>query len=258
MNKRVGIVVPTLGRRPEFLLQCLESIKGAGESYVTLVAPETFDIQVFFELGLVDQFVADQGAGLPVAINEGIERLPSNIEYVNWLGDDDLLATQSIDVAVKALDSDPGIVLVYGSCNYIDSNGKLVWVNKSGRWARPLLHFGPDLIPQPGALFRRSVFEDLGGLDQALEWAFDFDLFLNLKKIGKLHFLNKTLASFRWHPDSLSVGQRVKSVAEASKVRISHLPRHLRSISFLWEFPVRKATLIAGHRLSLKLEGLPK
>jgi GT2 family glycosyltransferase len=185
---------------------------------------------------LIDAKVDDPRLGLSEAINAGIRALPTEVEFVNWLGDDDLLAEDSVYLSEKFLSENPETVMVFGACDYIDSEGTVIWTNKSGPWAVPLLRFGPDLIPQPGALFRRSVFEDLGGLDQALEWAFDFDLFLNLKKIGKLHFLNKTLASFRWHPDSLSVGQRVKSVAEASKVRISHLPRHLRSISFLWEF----------------------
>jgi hypothetical protein len=125
-------------------------------------------------------------------------------------------------------------------------------VNKSGRWASLLLHFGPDLIPQPGALFTRSAFEKAGGLSNSYHWAFDFDLLLNLKKIGKLRFINKTLAGFRWHPESLSVEYRTMSVAEASKVRISHLPAFLKPVSFVWEYPVRKATLLAGNRITKK------
>lgn len=249
---RIGIVVPTLGERPEYLLQSLRSIRSAGEAHVALVAPKSFDYQRLVYSQLIDQFVEDPGLGLPAAINKGISELPEQIEYVNWLGDDDQLIEGSLSALERILDSDPGTALVYGSCEYVDEQGQKAWFNKSGSWASSLLHFGPDLIPQPGALFRRGDFEAVGGLSTEFNWAFDFDLFLKLKVFGKLRYVNKTLSKFRWHPESLSVEFRQKSVDEASKVRLSHLPRPLKPLSFIWEYPVRKATLVAGRNLSKK------
>jgi GT2 family glycosyltransferase len=150
----------------------------------------------------------------------------------------------------QALEADESLSFVFGSCDYIDPQGNVIWTNKSGQWAVPMLRFGPDLIPQPGALFRRSSFDKVGGLDSKFGWAFDFDLFIKLSKLGKGKFLNQTLASFRWHPESLSVEFRKKSVAEASAVRLSHLPKALKPIAFIWEWPVRQATLLAGGRVT--------
>jgi GT2 family glycosyltransferase len=254
----VGIVVPTLGRRTDYLKQCLQSIRAAGDAHICLVAPKDFDFQPLISSGLADQFVVDPAEGLSEAINNGFAELPIEVEYINWLGDDDLLAPASLNETAQVLDSNPATVLVYGACDYVDPNGKVVWANKSGQWASPLLHFGPDLIPQPGALFRRSAFEQVGGLSKTYDWAFDFDLLLKLKKKGKLRFINKTLASFRWHPESLSVEFRTMSVAEASKVRVSHLPALLRPVSCLWEHPVKKATLIAGNRVTARAKRLAK
>ena len=251
MSSKVGIVVPTLGNRPDYLRKCLESIRLAGDAYVVLVAPKTFDSSYFKNLGLIDLFVEDPKAGLPMAINAGIESLPKQIEFVNWLGDDDLLSPSSLLQTSKALEDDTSLDFVFGSCDYVDPEGEVIWTNKSGQWTIPLLRFGPDLIPQPGALFRRTSYEAVGGLDPKLGWAFDFDLFLKLSKLGRGRFLDQTLASFRWHPESLSVEFRKKSVAEASKVRVSHLPKLLRPVSFLWELPVRQATLFAGRRVTV-------
>jgi hypothetical protein len=50
----------------------------------------------------------------------------------------------------------------------------------------------------------------------------------------------------------LSVEHRKQSVAEASQVRVSHLPTGLRPFSFVWEWLVRQATLIAGKRVTVK------
>jgi GT2 family glycosyltransferase len=202
--------------------------------------------------GLIDSVVLDSGGGLPAAINQGIRALPSPIEYVNWLGDDDLLTPRSLQTTSKALDENPKAVMSFGACDYIDGQGNKIWSNRSGQWAVPMLRFGPDLIPQPGALFRRSAFIRAAELRTDLGWAFDFDLFIRLAKLGKLIYLNQTLAQFRWHPESLSVEHRKKSVAEASQVRVSHLPSFVRPISFLWEYPVQQATLEAGKRVTAK------
>ena len=242
--------MPTLGKRPEYLDECLRSIRAAGEVHICLVAPETFSKESYLGPGLADQFVVDPGNGVSNAINAGFSALPEEVEFINWLGDDDLLQEDSLEYAAKALQQNSETVMVFGACNYIDPTGLVVWVNKSGQWASPLMHFGPDLIPQPGALFRRWAFEQVGGLSTKYDWAFDFDLFLKLKKIGKLLYVKRTLASFRWHPESLSVEFRNKSVQEAGIVRVSHLPGPLKLISWLWEYPVRKVTLIAGKQVT--------
>ena len=252
MIPKVGIVIPTLGKRLEYLRQCLESIRAAGPAHILLVAPTAFEAKNLLPSQLFDQVIADPGIGLSEAINSGIESLPSSVELINWLGDDDLLTEGSITTSARELEASPDVIMVFGSCDYIDAEGGLVWKNKSGQWAVPLLRFGPDLIPQPGSLFRREAFTRAGKLKSKYDWAFDFDLFIEMSKLGKLKFLNQTLAQFRWHPESLSVEFRKKSVREASQVRVSHLPRLLRPISMLWEYPVRQATLIAGMRVTAK------
>jgi GT2 family glycosyltransferase len=191
-------------------------------------------------------------------INKGIRSLPASVDYVNWLGDDDVLKPDSLRASTEILDKAHDVVMAFGSCEYIDDQGDVVWVNRSGQWAVPLLRFGPDLIPQPGALFRRTGFEAVGGLNSDFGWAFDFDLFIRFSKLGKLRFINQRLAQFRWHPESLSVEHRKQSVAEASKVRIFHLPSWLRPFSLLWEYPVRQATLIAGKRVTAKAQSKAK
>ena len=252
MIHSVGIIVPTLGKRPEYLRRCLESIRSAGQAHVLLVAPSTFDPMSLLPSDLFDQVVVDPASGLSAAINLGIESLPTSVEFINWLGDDDVLTEGSITTAARELEASKNVVMVFGSCDYINSAGEVVWKNRSGQWAVPLLRFGPDLIPQPGALFRREAFKQAGMLKPKYDWAFDFDLFIELSKLGKLKFVDQTLAQFRWHPESLTVEFRKKSVSEASQVRVSHLPKLLRPISLLWEYPVRQATLIAGKSVTSK------
>lgn len=252
-TERVGIVVPTIGGRPEYLPLALQSIREAGNAYVILVGNKGFDASAFLANGLIDEYLDEPEPGLAAKINFGFQALPKDIRFINWLGDDDLLTPGSLIAAAERLAQPDAPVLVYGGCEYIDPNGKPIWNQKSGKWAVALLRFGPQLIPQPGALYRRDAFERIGGLSNKFGWAFDFELFYSLSEIGKCVYLPETLANFRWHPGSLSVGRRRESVNEASAVRKAHLLKFLRPISELWEWPVRQATYLAGLRISKKL-----
>jgi GT2 family glycosyltransferase len=140
--------------------------------------------------------------------------------------------------------------MVFGHCQYIDSQGNNVLVKRTGLWAVPLLRFGPQLIPQPSATFRRDAFDAVGGLADKYQFAFDFDLFLKLSKVGGSAFVNEITSSHRWHETSLTYSRRWDSVGEASAVRVSHLPKGLRGFSFLWEYPMMIITYVTGGLLS--------
>lgn len=245
--------MPTIGGRPEYLPLALKSIREAGEAYILLIGIHGFDASEFLASGLIDAYLDEPVSNLAEKINFGIHSLPPEVQFVNWLGDDDLLTPRALSIAQSRLESDKSAVLVYGGCEYIDSFGDQIWMQKSGSWAIPLLRFGPQLVPQPGSLYRRSAFETLGGLSADYGWAFDFKLFLELSKIGDCVFVDQTLAKFRWHPGSLSVSRRRESVNEASRVRVQNLPRSLRLLSQIWEWPIREATYWAGICLSRRL-----
>ena len=246
MSINCGIVVPTLGLRSEYLEQCLRSIRAAGDCHICIVVPQDIDLSKIDSEGLMDQRVNDPRDGLAKAIDLGLRSLPNSIEYINWLGDDDLLAPSSLNKASQYLDAHRDAIMVFGSCDYIDSDAHVLWKNVSGQWAVPLLRCGPCLIPQPGALFRAKAYQQVGGLRSDFKWAFDFELFIRFSKIGSIRYMPQTLASFRWHSDSLSVGGRQGSVLEASRARSIHLPVILRYFSFIWELPVRFVTKYAG------------
>jgi len=241
--KQVGIIVPTLGTRHEYLITCLTSLRDAQIGYVCVVCPADLDISKLFEAELVDLKVDDPGRGLAAAINAGVQALPENISVINWLGDDDYVNSDSMETALAMLYADRSTVMVYGKCVYVDQDNKIVWRNRSGVFAAKILKFGPCLVPQPGSLIKRQAFNECGALNENLGWAFDLDLFIKLSTLGRLKFIRESLASFRWHNDSLTVAFRKNSVREASQVRVSHLHPKAKKLSFLWEPLIRFATL---------------
>ena len=249
-TKKIGIVVPTLGNRIQFLEETLRSIRAAGHCHITIVSPENTFLGRFADAQLFDEWVSDPMQGLVEAINHGIQSFPKSVEFVNWLGDDDTLRPNSLSVTSTQLEMNPEIVCVFGKCQYVNEVGQPIWMNKSGKFAVPLLRFGPQLIPQPGALFRRTAFDSVGGLNSTYKLAFDLDLLFKLKKVGRIRYVAQQLSTFRWHSEALSVGSRDISVREASQIRKANLPKPLRGIAPVWEIPISYLILFAGKILS--------
>ena len=242
-----GIVIPTLGDRTEYLMKCIESIRRAGYSHICIVSPNRELGDTLLDNGFIDQFVHQGDTGIASAINLGFSQLPKNIQFLNWIGDDDLLEADSMEQPRQCLISNPIATAVYGKCRYINSIGTEIGFSRVGVLASLMLRFGPCLIPQPGSLIRRTSFEEIGGLNESYECAFDLDMFIRLQSLGSIKCVDNILASFRWHPDSKSVQQRRVSVSEASKIRISHLPRMHKRIAPLWEKPVVFFTYRSGY-----------
>ena len=259
---RIGIVVPTIFSRPDYLPLALRSIRSAGDAYILLSTPKpTTEHSLLLERLKAESLMDEnriETPGVPLAekLNEALLALPETCEYIGWLGDDDLLTFKALELASAELDKNPAAVMVYGGIDYIDPSGNQIFTNPSSQFNERLLRFGPQLIPQPGALWRRDAFEEVGGLSSDFNLAFDFDLFRKLGKAGRLIHIPITLAQFRWHSDSLSVKRRWVSVAEASKVRRSHYKGLMKLLWPIWEPWVMIATWLAGKLVTLRARRL--
>jgi GT2 family glycosyltransferase len=180
----IGIIVPTLGFRINYLRNALLSIRAAGNAQITIVAPNDANVTDFLTKDLYDIFLPDPGLGLAAAIDFGIRHFSDEVKFINWLGDDDLLEVDSLKCVVEPMLRNDEVVMVYGKCDYIDFKGNKILTNRSGNYARFLMRFGPQLVSQPGSLVRKNAYLAVGGLNHSYKCAFDLDLFIKLQKFG--------------------------------------------------------------------------
>jgi len=244
--RRIGLVVPTLGERPALLQGTLHSGRSAGADHILLVTRSAVLGEALVGEGLVDDYCLDRDLGLATAISDGIARLPADIGYVNWLGDDDLLTQESLLLLRETLELGPiDIPFAFGRCLYIDVHGTKLFEMPTGKWAPFVMRVGPQLISQPACLIRRKAYCAVGGLDTSLGWAFDLDLLIKLCLHQSPTYVRHHIASFRWHLNSLSVKGRNKSVGEAVTVRRRY-GRGIFRILLLTSPLVSRAILYAG------------
>ena len=254
---KVLVVLPTLGTRNERLRKALSSIseqRTEVEITVALVAPveasEARKMGTEFGAVLVD----DPGCGMSAAMNAG-RTIATTETATIWLGDDDAYEPGGLAKLYRELMRDPGTVVAYGACRYVDDSGQELWVSQAGALASKLIAFGPNLIPHPAAMIRLEALDSIGGYDESLRFVMDLDVFLRLRKLGRFVSTKTPVARFGWHGTSLTVAGRRDSEKEARMVKLRHLPGMLRPISGLWEWPVSWASRFAAKELTRRMEG---
>jgi hypothetical protein len=215
----IAVVVPTLGKRIGYLQECLASLKN-DNVYVVVIGPEPLESILIDDSLPFDTFIAERPEdSLPTSINRAISEIPSEIQFVTWLGDDDRLIPGGYHSLAEQLRTHPEVVCAYGDCFYMNAEGERLWLNRPRSSASRFLGFLPQRISQPASLIRRSAWDEVNGLAPEFRLAFDYDLYIRINRLGKFSYINKPIAEYRWHSDALSVKSRKTSVTEASMAR---------------------------------------
>ena len=72
------------------------------------------------------------------------------------------------------------------------------------------------------AFWRRSVHQEIGYLDPALDLAFDYDLFLRLARRGPPVYIEEPIACFRWYETSKSGAGFAPQARQATEIAARH------------------------------------
>lgn len=166
--------------------------------------------------------------GQAAAINEGIAC--GSAPFVCWLNSDDWFLPDGLSALVEAFQAHHEVPAVYGrSWNVVQKSGKRlpVWVEPFDEKRLALRCF----ISQPATLIRRSAWDAVGGLDDQLHMAMDYDLWWRLyKKFGPMQFVDQFVASNRDHESTKTNRLRRLHYKEA----ISVVGKHYGSVPVKW------------------------
>ena len=166
--------------------------------------------------------------GQAAAINEGV--MQGKAPYVCWLNSDDWFLPSGLATLLKVQRSKPHLSVVYGkSWNVVQNTGQ-----RSPVWVEPFDERRLALrciISQPATLIRRTAWQTVGGLDESLHMAMDYDLWWRLHvNAGPLSFVDEFVAVNRIHKDTKTNTQRRLHYKEA----IQLVRRHYGRVPMKW------------------------
>ncbi len=193
----VSIVTPSFNKG-SFIEETILSIRNQAYPHIEHIVMDggskdgTLDILRKYEDRLT--WISEPDKGQSDAINKGW-RLAKG-EIIAYLNADDTYTPGAVEAAVRFLADHPDVDLVYGRCNIISEEGRLI-----GECGEPYtlaaLVAGPNPIPQPAAFLRRRVLDEVGYVDVSLHMAMDHDLWVRIGTRFAIAFTPRTLANFR-------------------------------------------------------------
>jgi glycosyltransferase involved in cell wall biosynthesis len=161
------------------------------------------------------------------AVFQGFRRAHGDI--LLWLNADDTLLPGAVGRAVGYLGAHPDVDVAYGEGWWIDEKGATI-----SRY--PSLPFDAKtlasdcFICQPAAFLRASAYRRCE-LDPAVNWSFDYDLWIRMAKAGiRFAFVPEYWANSRLHHGSKTIYERGK-VFEYS---MAMLKRHYGYVPLSW------------------------
>jgi glycosyltransferase involved in cell wall biosynthesis len=149
-------------------------------------------------------WVSEKDKGHADALNKGFAR--ANGEIIAWLNSDDTYITpQVVSEAAAYLQANPQVGMVYADANLTDESGAIIGTFPARQTSYSAMLRGSVHIPQATTFFRKSLFEQVGPLSQALFFSFDYDLWVKLAKVSEVKYLPRLWANFRLHEAGKSV-----------------------------------------------------
>lgn len=154
-------------------------------------------------------------SGISQAVNRGWAR--SHGEILAWIGSDDLYRPGAVAAAVAALSAQPEVSAVYGNCDVINAQSRVVGRIVSGPFDRGRL-LGWNYLAQPAVFMRRTALAQAGWLDESLFNVMDHDLWIKLIRQGNMAYEPMTWAAVRVHNQTVTNRQVRRAGEETVRV----------------------------------------
>lgn len=160
------------------------------------------------ELPLITWWCSERDGGQSAAFNKGFS-VAKGI-WLSWLNADDLLLPGALGAFVRLVGRSPGAKWVTGNKLSFDSEtNKVLRVTWGPHCQPPLLNGGRafSAVFGPTTFFRKSLYDEVGPIDERLHYAMDTEYWARLTMAGvKQTRLNYLCWGFRIHKASKTTG----------------------------------------------------
>ncbi|MDM8520484.1 glycosyltransferase family 2 protein [Anaerolineales bacterium HSG6] len=178
-------------------------------------------------------WISEPDHGQAEAINKGFRRTTG--EIVGWLNSDDIYLPEAFERVATFFQNYPHVDVIYGDYHLIDEHDQIILRKKEIPFDYNILLYGLDYISQPTVFFRRAMLEQVGYLDEQLNYGLDWDYWLRLAQHGgTFQHVPHYLAATRLHGTAKTVVAPPAMYAEHEKIRNRYWNKH-RFQSSTWQ-----------------------
>jgi glycosyltransferase involved in cell wall biosynthesis len=166
--------------------------------------------------------------GVPFSLNRGLAHARGR--YVARIDGDDAALPERLTEQVRFLDHHPEVALVCSATDVIDADGETIYVEDSVRSSEQfyyLLTFANYIMGS--VTFRRDLVLELGGYDESMKYAQDYDLWVRISRRAKIAKLDRILVKVRNTETNISSRFKAEQSEYARKIFLRHVQSLLGS-----------------------------
>jgi glycosyltransferase involved in cell wall biosynthesis len=162
-------------------------------------------------------FEPDRGAS--DGLNKGFQRASG--EVFGFLNSDDVLLPGAVRAVSQVFEQHSDCDIVMGSGFMVGAQGKPIRRIRAAGFTVPRYFYGAATWLQQATFFRRSAFEAVGGFNAMNRSCWDGELMVEMIMNGaNVRYLNRDLALFRVHSESITGSKRHKQMMQADTERM--------------------------------------
>ena len=224
---RITIVIPSLNQA-QFIEKTITSVISQEYDNLELILIDggsndgTMDIVKKY-LPFIGYVESVKDRGQSHAINKGFSRATGAL--LSWLNTDDYLLPGALNALADAYkNAKPSTGAITGCGNIVDGNGTLIReispkkvdLASCADW-----FYGSD-FSQPSCFFTKEAWKKCGPLDENLDFALDYDLWMKIAKHFDFMVVDKLLSNAVAHQGAKTTSKPFHSIAEGCLVLIKH------------------------------------
>ncbi|MDR2105529.1 MAG: glycosyltransferase family 2 protein [Deferribacteraceae bacterium] len=227
-NPKITVILPTYNGG-QFLAQSVESIIAQTENDWELIIVN--DCSTDNTLEIAEGFSA-KDSRIQVITNRTNMKLPASLNigfskargrYFTWTSDDNLYKPNALEIMAAYLDNRREVDFITANSDIIGEEGEVLKQKYNTADIRLPVELILGCNISAAFMYRREIAEAVGGYDENLFCAEDYDYWCRIALAGNIGYINDNIYQYRKHKNSLSTTKRKEAEKNKLLVQKKHL-----------------------------------
>jgi len=218
---KISVIIPSFNQA-EYIEETLLSVIKQNYRWLELIVIDGGSTDGSVEIirkyeSFISYWISEPDGGQTKALIKGFNKSTGDI--LCWLNSDDLHEPNTLHEVATYFDNHTEIDMVYGNSLWIDFEGKPLRYQREIPFNRFLWLYTYNYIPGMSAFWRRTIYDQVGGLDPNFDLAMDADLWSRFAEVGRLAHEPKVWSQMRFYPEQKNQKLRHLSNIEDQIIR---------------------------------------
>jgi len=223
-SELVSVIIPSYNSS-QYISKAIESVLNQTYKHIELIiiddgsTDNTNEIIAKYNDKLI--YYYQENSGPAKARNIGVSLCRGN--YVAFLDADDYWDKTKLEKTISIFNCRKDVGIVCSNLKYVDLKGNIIHLRRLGDLSSEEIKYKmyqSSLISPITAVFKKQLFVETGGFDQALKFAEDWDLFFKMTRKCDIYAIDEYLSYYVIHSNSMMRSSKYKELLLENSITV--------------------------------------